>query len=61
MTDESLTTPEKLRCNHRWKVVEGATSSKGGRVLVCEICTATMEPDPPVKEKKRDSRPLLME
>jgi len=62
MGTESRTTPRPLSgCTHRWKCVEGATSAKGGRVLFCELCNATREPDPPVVEQRDSKPPLLME
>ena len=61
MTGESLSTAKVQKCSHVWKQVQGATSAKGGAVLVCERCNASMEPNPPIKEANHDERPLLME
>ena len=61
MADESLTTPEKAACNHRWRKVEGTTSPQGGLVVMCTKCSATRDLDPPIKEQSKDTRPLLQE
>ena len=59
---ESTARPGGGTCVHQWKEVAGAKSAKGGRVLVCELCNRTLEPDPPAQEHgKRDVRPLILE
>ena len=61
MANESLATPDQMKCDHRWKKVDGATSPGGGLVVMCEKCNATKELTPPAQESKKDERPLLME